>query len=155
MLSSIKNVVVLDGVVDVYKNKVFAGHPLWYQLKTDTTDYWWYNKHSNDSVYIYYKENQKESHELLYEEALDFYEKLEGTEIDVFVSHVPPVDPPFSNYPNNACYVAPVPFLVGNHWVCGHQHTQGEFQILDTHFYMNPLGYPVERNELKLKTFII
>ena len=87
--------------------------------------------------------------------ALDFYEKLEDIEIDVFVSHIPPVDPPFSNYPNNACYVAPVPFLVGKHWVCGHQHTKGEFRILDTYFHMNPLGYPMERNELKLKTFRI
>ena len=153
-VSHLENVIALDGYVDTYKSVVFAGHPLWYKLETEFERYW-YKENSNDSRKIFYQEGCKESHELLYEEAMTFYESLDGMKIDVFVSHIPPMDPPFSNYPYNACYVAPVPFLVGKHWVCGHQHVCGEFELHGTQFHMNPLGYPGERTLGKIQSFKI
>ena len=153
-VSHLENVIPLDGCIDTYKGVIFAGHPLWYKLETEFERYW-YKENSNDSRKIFYQEGYKESHELLYEEAMTFYESLDGMKIDVFVSHIPPMDPPFSAYPYNACYVAPVPFLVGKHWVCGHQHVCGEFELHGTQFHMNPLGYPGERTLGKIQSFEI
>ena len=154
LTEGLSNVTFLDGVVEEYKGVTFAGHPLWYRIRNDA-EHFWYTENSNDSRYIYYQQGYKRSFELLYEESMVFYNSLEDVSIDVFVSHVPPVDPPFSNYPNNACYVAPVPFLVGNHWVCGHQHVCGEFELHGTQFHMNPLGYPGERTLGKIQSFKI
>lgn len=152
MSENLPNVVVLQGNIDTYKGVVFAGHSLWYKLTTEF-DRYWYEENSNDSRKIFYREAYRESHELLYAEAMAFYESLDEMDIDVFVSHIPPIDPPFSSYPTNACYVAPVPFLVGNYWVCGHQHVQGEFDAHGVQFYMNALGYPTEKNQRGIKTF--
>ena len=153
-VSHLKNVVPLDGTVETYKGVVFAGHSLWYKLETEF-DRFWYKQNSNDSRKIFYQVGYKESHELLYEEAMEFYHSLNETDIDVFVSHIPPIDPPFSTYPYNACYVAPVPFLVGKHWVCGHQHVCGEFELHGTQFHMNPMGYPGERTLGEIQSFEI
>ena len=153
-LSHLDNIIPLNGNVDTYKGVVFAGHSLWYKLETEFERYW-YKENSNDSRKIFYQEGYKESHELLYEESMEFYNSLDGIDIDVFVSHIPPMDPPFSQYPYNACYAAPVPFLVGKHWVCGHQHVQGTFKFDETTFYMNPLGYPSEKIPVRLQTFTV
>lgn len=157
----IPNVQPLCRDVVNYKGKIIAGDCLWYLPKT-TEDWAFFKNVSNDSVYISIMEAytwgfaQKEDEtRYLYKEALDWYDTLEGQEIDLMISHVPPVHPPISPFPRNACYDCPVPFLASKQWICGHQHIQGDFEKAGTHFWMNALGYPKEANEFKLKTIEI
>lgn len=124
---------------------MFAGHPLWYALATPK-ELNWYETHSNDSVYVL-------DNNTLWEEAFEWYKSIEGESVDVFVSHIPPMHPPISFHEYNACYVAPVPFLKGKHWVCEHQHLQGSFEKAGVQFHMNALGYPMEKKKIQLKQF--
>lgn len=152
IVAQLDNVIPLHKTIDVYKGVVFAGHSMWYNLK-DERDVAWYKKYSNDKPYIFTTKPYLESYQELYEDALNWYEGIERQEIDVFVSHFPPINPPTSPYEHNACYVGEVPFLIGKHWVCGHQHLVTNFCKFDTHFHMNPIGYPNEKHKLEVQTF--
>ena len=46
-----------------------------------------------------------------------------------------------------------VPFINANHWICGHDHQQVDFEKAGVHFHMNAIGYIDEyegyrRNEI-------
>lgn len=155
LIDSIKhlaNVVHLDGYIAIYKDVSIAGHSMWYDLPTPE-DKAWYNANSNDSLYVYGEGGRRTSYKELYKKAMEWYITMDGLNIDVMVSHFPPVNPPSSNKKHVACYITEVPFLTGKHWVCGHQHIQEEFKVQDTKFYMNPLGYPSEKLTKSIKTF--
>lgn len=160
MLSKNKKIQLLDKSVVEYNGKVFAGDTMWY-YPNDIHDQYFYNFHMSDRQYILVN-NDSPSKRLTLEllkqmnkEALDWYMTLEDKEIDVFVSHSPPVNNPKSPYSYNECFVTPVPFLVSKHWITGHQHTRYNFELGDTNFYMNPLGYPREHEFIKVKSFKI
>jgi predicted MPP superfamily phosphohydrolase len=141
--SYLENVIPLIKRTDVYKGVTFAGDAMWYLPKTPE-DWAFYKGVSNDSSYITLNSawSSEDVARQLYKESLDWYDTLDGEEIDVMVSHVPPVHPKLSKYPPNACYMSPVPFLASTHWVCGHDHLQGTFEKAGTMFYMNSVGYP-------------
>lgn len=146
------NVKALHGAAHTYQGVTFAGHGLWYDLQTDQEKQW-YQTHSNDSRYIHLPPSTQPTHAVLYHQAMEWYASLADTQVDVFVSHVPPVHPPLSPYPYNACYVCPVPFLVGTHWVAGHQHVQGTFEKAGVQIHMQALGYPEEGHPLRVQSF--
>lgn len=139
----LENVVPLVKSVETYKGITFAGDALWYLPKT-LQDWEFYKNVSKDSSYIHHNEawGMEDVARLLYKGSADWYDTLEGQEIDVMLTHVPPVHPKLSQYPANAIYHSPVPYLSANHWVCGHDHLQGTFEKAGTHFYMNAIGYP-------------
>lgn len=150
--ATIKNVIALHKTVDTYKGVTFAGHSMWYDLPKDE-DVAWHRANSNDSRFVFGENPYEEVYQSLYEESLEWYEGLEGEKIDVFVSHFPPFDPPFSKYSHNANYVAQLPFLIGRHFINGHQHLVGEFERFGVNFHMNAIGYPEEKHSLSVKTF--
>lgn len=140
----LENVIPLIKRTDVYKGVTFAGDAMWYLPKTPE-DWAFYKGVSNDSNYIELNScwTKEDVARTLYKESMDWYDTLEGQQVDVFMSHVPPVHPKeLSNYPYNACYVSPVPYLASEHWICGHDHIQGTFEEAGTTFYMNSIGYP-------------
>lgn len=159
--SNIPNVQPLCREVVHYKGKVIAGDSLWY-LPVTSEDWAFFINVSNDSNYVFIKEvntfefaDKKDEARYLYKEAMDWYDTLKNEQIDLMISHIPPIHPPFSPYERNACYDCPVSFLVAPHWVCGHQHVQGHFKKAGTNFWMNAIGYPDENLELTLKTFTL
>lgn len=151
-VAHLTNVVHLDGFVSVYKDISIAGHSMWYNLPTPE-DKAWYKANSNDSLYVYGEGGRGNSYKELYEKSIWWYEKMEALNVHVMVSHFPPVNPPSSNQNDIAAYRTDVPYLLGKHWVCGHQHIQEEFKVLDTKFHMNPLGYPSEKLTKTIKSF--
>ena len=159
--AKIPNVKPLSREVVNYKGKVIAGDSLWYLPRTPE-DWAFFINVSNDSNYIsileaytYCSSSKKDETRFLYKEAMDWYDTLEGENIDLMISHIPPVHPPISPYPRNACYDCPVPFLAAEQWICGHQHIQGDFEKGGTHFWMNAIGYPDEKHWIELKTIEI
>lgn len=139
--SHIENVVPLIKNTDIYKGKVFAGDAMWYLPKTQE-DWSFYRGSSNDSRYININGcTIDDVPRRLYKDSMDWYDTLENEKIDVFVSHVPPVHPPISNYPPNGCYMTTVPFINAKHWICGHDHMKGEFEKSEVKFHMNAIGY--------------
>lgn len=159
--ANIPNVHPLCREVVHYKGKVIAGDSLWY-LPTTPEDWAFFINVSNDSNYISILEaysfgfaSKKDETRYLYKEAMDWYDTLKGQHIDLMISHVPPVHPPISPYERNACYDCHVPFLVAKDWICGHQHIQGDFERTGTHFWMNAIGYPDEKNRIILQTLEI
>lgn len=139
--SKIPNVFPLVKNTYMYKGKVFAGDAMWYLPKT-FEDWSFYRKTSNDSNYI--KINSYSVDDVprfLNKQSMDWYNTLEDTHIDVFVSHVPPVHNPHSPFEPNNCYLTTVPFLAAKHWICGHDHLQLQFEKAGTTFHMNAIGY--------------
>lgn len=140
--SKIKKVVPLIKSVDTYKGKVFAGDMMCYLPKT-LKDWQFFKEVSNDSNYIiingYTRENGIRK---MWKESQDWYESIENINIDVFVSHVPPVHNPFSPFEPNMLYMVDVPYINANNWVCGHDHIQNKFTKAGVNFYMNAIGYP-------------
>lgn len=139
----LENIVPLIRSVDTFKGVCFAGDALWYLPKTQE-DWAFYMGTSNDSRFIELHSawSPKNVAMQLHKESADWYDTLEGQEIDVMVTHVPPVHPTLSHYPPNACYNTSVPFLASTKWICGHDHLQGTFEKAGTTFYMNGIGYP-------------
>lgn len=148
------NVTCLHGDKVTYNHVTFAGHGLWYTLETHKDEVF-FQEHSNDSRFIKGESPFKPVTEEFFEEAMDWYADQDRESVDVMISHVPPLHPSISHHPYNACYVCPVAYLVGKHWIAGHQHVQGEFTKAGTHFYMNAIGYPDECQMPKLATFTI
>ncbi len=141
--SKINNVVPLIKSVDEYKGKIFAGDMMFYLPQNEGWDFFRYQ--SNDSNYISLKGFSKKGMvRKMWQDSMDWYATLEETDIDVFVSHVPPVHSPFSQNDPNTCYMTKVPFINAKHWICGHDHLQCEFTKAGVHFHMNAIGYPVQ-----------
>lgn len=143
-LSHLENVHLLYNDVVTLDGKVFAGTPLWYSVKTPEGEAF-FNNSSNDSKYAFDTVSMlHHSHK----RDMAFYDSLEN--VDVMLTHVPPMHPPFSPYPYNECYVTPVAELKAPVWVCGHQHTNGTWETAGTQFYMNTMGYPDQAKDFKL-----
>ncbi|MFP7486291.1 metallophosphoesterase [Priestia filamentosa] len=148
----IPNVVPLVKNIDIYKGKVFAGDAMWYLPKTQE-DWAFYRNVSNDSSDILINgQTIDDIPRQLWKESMDWYDTLEEENIDVFVSHTPPVHPPTSPYPPNGCYQTDVSFLPTNHWICGHNHLKATFQKAGVNFYMNCIGYGDEYKDYQINT---
>lgn len=146
----LENVVPLIKTVDEYKGKVIAGDVMWYLPKT-IADWDFFMNCSNDSNYISTKGySVKDTVRKMWKESMDWYDTLEDIKIDLFVSHVPPVHNPESNYGQNSVYMVEVPFLAAENWICGHDHSQSVFEKAGTKFYMNCIGYPSEHKKVSV-----
>lgn len=148
---------ILDNQVITLNDLNFAGSSNWYQPVTATGNAFYINE-SNDSEFIKINNLSGEWPMItLAGRDNQFYETLcqrNAPKIDVMITHVPPIQPPFSKYPYNECYVHPVPELVAPHWIMGHQHVIGEFEKVGTQFHMNPIGYHLKPDS-KIKTIIL
>lgn len=151
--SEIDNVHILQNQVVTIDRVKFAGSRLWYNLTT-AESYEFYKNQSNDSHFIFSCQNNstfiwKEYHD----QDLSFYNSL--VDIDVMVSHIPPIQPINSLFPFNECYVSPVNHFKAKRWICGHHHLVDSFKKEDTAFYMNAIGYPSEENARTIQSFVV
>ncbi|MFK3936495.1 metallophosphoesterase [Alkalihalobacillus sp. NPDC078783] len=150
-MAYLDNVIPLIKSTDTYKGVTFAGDVMWY-LPKGVKDWSFFNNNSNDSAYInmsgYSTEDMVRK---MWWDSMKWYDTLEHEEIDIFVSHVPPLHNPFTYHEPNSCYTTEVPFFSSKHWICGHDHQQGSFDKrgIDTKFHMNSLGYPQEYSNYK------
>lgn len=142
-VSYLNNVVPLIKTTDEYKGKVFAGDVLWYLPDREGWDHYMNNSNDSDCIRLN-GYTIKEQIRKMWKDSYDWYNTLENNNIDLFISHVPPVHVPYSRYEANTCYMTNVPFLVSNKWICGHAHNQNVFEKAGTTFYMNCIGYPNE-----------
>jgi len=140
----IENVTPLVKSIDVYKGKVFAGDVMWYLPKT-FEDWEFFRETSNDSEYININGYSREDGiRKMWKDSQDWYDSIECVgDIDVFVSHVPPVHNPFTPFEPNNLYMVDVPYINAKNWVCGHDHIQNKFNKAGVNFYMNAIGYPM------------
>lgn len=142
----LKNVIPLICRVDTYQGRTFAGDALFYLPSQGDISF--FNDVSSDSLYISLKETQYayDAVKKLHNESLDWYNNLE--EVDVLITHVPPLHFKSSIYPANSCYYTDVPELKAAHWVCGHTHIQFDSVLYGTHFHVNCIGYPLRGEKL-------
>jgi len=151
--SEIANVHILQNQVITIDNVKFAGTRLWYNL-TSPKSFEFYKNQSNDSQFIFScRDNSTSVWKEYHDQDLSFYNSL--ADIDVMVSHIPPVQPIKSLFPFNECYVSSVNDFKAKRWICGHQHLVGSFEKEGAAFYMNAIGYPWEDNELSIQSFTI
>lgn len=152
MLSGFKNVHLLQNETVTLDGVTIAGTRLWYTLTTPESKAF-FSEMSNDSNYIF--PNHNEFYEDYNQEDLVFYNSLSN--VDLMVTHVPPIHPKTSPYPYSECYTTKIDELKSTRWVCGHQHVKCQEQVLDTTFYMNPMGYPNESSftDFNLESFEI
>ena len=143
LASSIKGVTPMVRKIVTINGLTIAGDGLWYNIKRPE-DVDKYRYQSNDSRFIHEGVKTIETPNFLYEQSYDWYRTLEGKEIDMFLSHVPPIHPSISPYSYDACFTCPVEFLAAPVWVCGHSHLREDWVQHDTQFYMNTVGYPTE-----------
>lgn len=150
------NVVCLNNSAVIHEGYSFAGSTLWYELKTPF-DWQYYKLNSMDSRYIVGKDSEYKDHvqDILHVKDKRWYKNMYNTQIDVMVSHIPPVNPPFAKYDPNVLFYTPVDFLLAKHWVFGHQHLEGTFEQAGTSFYVNDIGYPSENLTHEIKQFEI
>lgn len=144
---------ILQNQIKTIDNVTFAGTRLWYQL-TSENSLTYYKKYNNDSQFIFSNlKGFEKVWEEYHREDFDFYNSLSS--VDVMITHLPPVQPPFSPFPFNECYVSSVNRFKALKWICGHQHLVGTFERENTTFYMNAIGYPKENQEQGIQTFFI
>lgn len=154
MSSKLQNVVPLVKNTVSYKGKTFAGDVMWY-LPKDENDWQFFRDISNDFNYIDIKGFSKEEGiRKMWEDSNEWYKTLEDTCIDVFVSHVPPIQNSYMKYATNSLYMVEVPFLNAKHWVCGHNHVQTQFVENGVNFHMNAIGYPEEHRKITRKNTV-
>lgn len=155
-IGSLHNVVSLNNKAVMHEGYSFAGSTLWYELKTPY-DWNYYKSFSMDSKYIIGKENDYKSHvqDLLFIKDKKWYTTMQNTQIDVMVSHLPPINPPFAVHKPNTLFHTDVDYLLAKHWVFGHQHLEGTFEKAGTTFYANDIGYPHEKLKHEIHQFEI
>lgn len=150
MLLSIPNVFPLHTVNQFNYNGVkFGGITMWYPLESFEQMALFNNK-SNDSKLIK-GFNIKEQ----YHEEQKIYNNLLKEDIDIMISHMPIVniDTHFK-YSSTACYLTPVDDIKVDHWIMAHSHEQKIYKKPYCTFYMNCIGYPDEKLDLSIKSFI-
>lgn len=146
-IRSISNVKLLDRDVVEHEGLTIAGFTNWYSIHFP---YMGSYHEVADSVYL-----RSEAEDLLvnqlHEKDLAFYKSLKEKDVDLVLTHYPPMQPPYSPHSFHPCFTNELPFIIGKHWIFGHQHLQGTFTFGDTHFYSNDMGYPYEKLKLKVK----
>lgn len=140
---------ILDNTLTTYQELTIAGSKNWYTLKNPQDEFFW-RYHMADSTYIYPK--TFEASEALHQEDNAFLTQL-PTNLDILITHVPPIHMPNSTHKPNGCFYHGSPtFPEPKLWVAGHQHTSGSTQLGSTMLYLNPYGYPKEITNPGIKT---
>lgn len=136
-----ERVVILDNTLIEYEGLQIAGSKNWYSLsQAKDALFWW--QFMSDSSYLYPQGSS--TSQRMHERDLDFLRGL-PLDIDILITHVPPIHFPESGYAPNGCFYYydrefPTPKL----WFSGHQHIRGEKRLGNTRLYLNPYGYPGE-----------
>ena len=147
------NIHVLNRDIVEYDEFRIAGFSNWYTLENNIDEFFFLNN-SNDSKYIYPKSVYENQQRHYYDKI--FYDDLNGKDIDLIISHVPPIHFKNDRHEPNGCYYnKSIKEIHGKHWICGHQHTQSLVSIDDIAIYNNAWGYPGETKNPKLKTMKI
>lgn len=148
-----ENVYVLNRDIVEYDGFRIAGFSNWYTLENNIDEFF-FRYHSNDSRYIYPK-TFYENQERHYDDKV-FYDGLNGKDIDLIISHVPPIHFNSDRHEPNGCYYnKSIKDIHAKHWICGHQHVPSVVEIGDITVYNNAWGYPREIQEPKLRTIKI
>src|SRR5699024_1786278 len=95
MTKHLDNVVPLIKTVSSYKGIVFAGDVMWY-LPKGSKDWSFFKNVSNDSNYIFDGQSKEDMVYDMWKESIGWYNSLQNVDMDIFVSHVPPVHSPYS-----------------------------------------------------------
>lgn len=116
----------------------------------------WWKDNSNDSRKIYPTTVQftEERHT----KDLTFYKSLGYSDVDVLITHVPPIHMNDSHRPSASYYNVAISQLglYARHWVCGHQHVRSVQKVNDMMVYNNSAGYVGEfKDKPKIKSFIV
>ena len=154
--NTLKEIVsILDNDIVNYKGKTIAGTMLWYTLPLTYDQIWW-GVNSNDSRKIYPRGHEwsEERHSI----DIEFYKTLEDKNIDLLITHVPPVHLNDRHKPSASYHNVAVSDLglYADHWICGHQHVRKVKKLGNTSIYINASGYTGELvGESKIKQFDI
>lgn len=144
MCEALENVHILDNEVVEIDGKTIAGSTNWYKLHEH--DYRWWNSYSNDSVNIIPQGTRSNNERSKIDTR--FLENLTG-EIDLLITHIPPVHFAENKRRPNRAYYHPV-YLNKNvkvrKWITGHQHTISNHHYKGIELRANCLGYPWENS---------
>lgn len=147
------NVYVLNRDIVEYNGFRIAGFSNWYTLE-NTIDEFFFLNDSNDSRCIYPKTVYENQQRHYYDKV--FYDGLNGKDVDLIISHVPPIHFKNDRHEPNGCYYnKSIKEIHANHWICGHQHVPSVVEIGDITVYNNAWGYQGEIREPKLRTMKI
>lgn len=162
---SIKNVHILRGDIFEYEGIKYSGTNMWYDgklsnqialLSVDDIQKLWTN-YMNDGNYI----SELKKYDGFFDNELTRLEK-NIYNVDVYFSHVGPVLPPnipikYDNTYIRFFYFDGYKYLKNNNsikvWVFGHTHEQYNFTKENTEFICNPLGYPMENLNRKIRNY--
>ena len=162
----LKNIIhILNGDVVEYKGIKFGGFMGWYDasfkgykdnymIPSNNIHLW--KSVSNDPVYIKGYEDYME----IFNEEMKIIDKM-PTDIDIMISHFVPINEPiaftdaYKTDETNKFYcfngIDYVEKLKPKYWIYGHSHNYHSFDIYNTKFIMNALGYPSEYHNIMNK----
>lgn len=148
IIKTFDNVKLLDKFkIYEYNGVKFAGSTSWYPVESPEEIHFYY-KISNDSKLI-------KGFNLLEkrESEMKGYEKLEVDEVDVIVTHVPPIYTDSTRrFNNNSCYLNKLESKA-SWYVFGHTHENMIYQDDYSDYMVNAVGYPSDNLEKQIKSF--
>lgn len=124
-----------------------AGDTLWYVPKS-FLDWTYYYPIQNDSRYIM-SDVGSDVIVGLHAESINWYNLLPN-DLDLIVTHVPPLKIENNDRGDNCCYYSNVDEYKTKTWIYGHDHKSNEFTKDGTLFLSNQWGY--DNKEFKIKT---
>lgn len=166
------NVFFLDGDVVQVDDKFFGGFPVWYDgtygkyfhgLMDFVLDRIW-KSCINDHRYIFLNGKNVGLMRIIESLFVEQYKRLLDNveQCDLIFSHVPPswshIKPPYQD-PTSSFFCfdgqKAIEKCSGKSWIFGHTHVELDYVLGDCHFLCNPLGYPLERKNIKIKSIEI
>lgn len=167
LCDELEDIHILSGDVIEYKGIKFGGSGLWYDgkylqrfdmtlTKDGINDLW--KRKIMDANAIYGINNYDEIFKEEIEKLRQCYDKC-----DVLITHVNPSILPQHTVRKhllnklNGFYSFDGEYYLENtpakYWIFGHTHTEIEYEVYGTEVLCNPLGYPQENCDFKLKSF--
>jgi len=167
-VKELNNVIFLDGEKIEYEDITFWGSGLWY----DVLDINHWANYMNDAGLIF---DRREPYKIimsyeLYATKFNFntnrlykkeYAKVKQLDkANVIISHIPPVSFNFSGNMGDNYYFVPygeeiIEKVKPKMWIFGHIHTKRDKKFNGCRLICNPLGYPDENRDFKIKSMKI
>ncbi len=123
-----------------YNGFLIAGDTLWYYPQ-NIKDWYFYYVVSNDSRLIRnVKISKKSKISMLNNASITWYNSLPNN-LDLIITHIPPIYNISSPKNKNSCYYTPVNTFKSPFWIYGHDHIKASFVKDNTRFLSNPWGY--------------
>lgn len=148
-----KNITFLDrsnGGICTYNGFKIAGDTLWYR-PSSLVD-WLYYSGQNDKNFILSDLSNREKILKMNEDSISWYNGLPN-DLDLIVTHVPPIKNRENGKGNNCCYYTNVDIFKSKIWIYGHDHKENDYEQDGTRFISNPWGY--NNRDYKIKTLTI